>query len=44
MEIITINVKELSRFLDYLADKAESCYKAEVMAAVEAFKREYGIT
>lgn len=34
-----MNKEELFNFLDYLEDKIEDCYKAEVKKAIENFKK-----
>ena len=34
---MNIDKKELERFLDYLADKVEDCYKKEVESAIKDF-------
>ncbi len=40
MENITVNYKELERFLEYLQDKIEDCYKAETERAIKEYLKE----
>lgn len=34
---ITVNKEELIKFLEYLEDKVEECYKKEVKQSIERF-------
>ena len=36
-EIVKIDKEELVKFLDYLEDKVEECYKKEVKQSIERF-------
>ena len=38
---MNIDKKELERFLDYLQDKVESCYKRETEEAIKDFMEEH---
>lgn len=36
-----IDKEELKKFLDYIADKVEDCYKKEVDSAIEDFLKKH---
>lgn len=36
-EIVKIDKEELVKFLDYLEDKVEECYKKEIRQSIERF-------
>lgn len=40
MENIKIDIKELEKFLDYLQDKVEECYKRETQNAINEYIKE----
>lgn len=40
MNIVKIDKAELDNFLDYILDKIEDCYRAEVEKSIERFKNE----
>jgi hypothetical protein len=40
MENTNINLKELEKFLNYLQDKVEDCYKAETEKAIKEYLKE----
>jgi hypothetical protein len=40
MENIKIDIKELEKFLNYLQDKVEDCYKAETEKAIKEYLKE----
>lgn len=37
---MNIDKKELEKFLDYVLDKVEDCYKKEVQSAIKDFLKE----
>ena len=37
---MNIDKKELEKFLDYVLDKVEDCYKKEVQTAIKDFLKE----
>lgn len=36
-EVVKIDKEELVKFLDYLEDKVEDCYKKEIRQSIERF-------
>lgn len=41
-EIVKIDKEELVKFLDYLEDKVEECYKKEIRQSIESFLKRIG--
>lgn len=41
-EIVKIDKEELVKFLDYLEDKVEECYKKEIRQSIERFLKRIG--
>lgn len=42
MNRVEINKEELNKFLDYILDKVEECYKEEVKQSIERFLKRLG--
>ena len=41
-QIVKIDKEELVKFLDYLEDKVEECYKKEIRQSIERFLKRIG--